>query len=85
MGHLNKYHMFEAGIWLTIATVFFIYSFEFNQNIEIYKFGATGWPRAVVLMLLFVMICHWTPYDTMPRSFIRCTLPEGPFGKSSRK
>ncbi|MDC3293818.1 tripartite tricarboxylate transporter TctB family protein [Alphaproteobacteria bacterium] len=55
MGHLNKYHMFEAGIWLTIATVFFIYSFEFNQNIEIYKFGATGWPRAVVLMLLFVI------------------------------
>ena len=47
--------MFEAGIWLTIATVFFIYSFEFNQNIEIYKFGATGWPRAVVLMLLFVI------------------------------
>jgi len=42
MGHLNKYHMFEAGIWLTIATVFFIYSFEFNQNIEINKISAKG-------------------------------------------
>ena len=56
MGHLKKFHILEAAIWVTIAAIFFGFSFEFNQEIEIYKFGATGWPRAVVLMLILVII-----------------------------
>ena len=55
MGQLSKTHLVEAGIWSLIVFVFFGYSFEFNQPIEIYKFGATGWPR-VVLALLFLVI-----------------------------
>ena len=55
MGQLSKTHLVEAGIWSLIVFVFFGYSFEFNQPIEIYKFGATGWPR-VVLGLLFLVI-----------------------------
>lgn len=53
MGRLNRSHLIEAAVWFAIAAVFFGYSFEFNQPIEIYKFGATAWPR-VVVGLLFV-------------------------------
>ena len=46
----------ETLIWLTIVAVFFVFSFEFNQEIEIYKFGATGWPRVIVGLLLLVTL-----------------------------
>ena len=52
MGLLNKSHLIEAIIWFLIVAIFFGYSFEFNQKIEIYEFGATGWPRVVIVMLL---------------------------------
>ena len=56
MGKLNSFHIIETSIWLFITLVFFIFSFEFNQNIEIYRFGATGWPRAVLVLLTLVSL-----------------------------
>ena len=56
MGRLNRGHLIEAAIWLTIVAVFYAYSFEFNQTIEIYIFGATAWPRVVLLLLLFATL-----------------------------
>jgi len=54
VGKLTKSHLVETAVWALIALVFFGYSFEFNQPIEIYKFGATGWPRVILLLLLLV-------------------------------
>ena len=31
MGNLKTGHIVEAGLWLLLALVLFIYSFEFNQ------------------------------------------------------
>ncbi|MEK9853655.1 MAG: tripartite tricarboxylate transporter TctB family protein [Rhodobiaceae bacterium] len=56
MGQLGKSHLVEAGIWSLIVAIFFGYTFEFNQPIEIYKFGATGWPRVIILLLLLVTL-----------------------------
>jgi hypothetical protein len=56
MGQLNKSHLIEATVWSIIASIFFIYSYEFNQPIEIYKFGATAWPRSILLMLVLVIV-----------------------------
>ena len=56
MGRLTKSHLVEAAVWLSIVAVFFAYSFEFNQTIEIYKFGATAWPRVVIGLLLIATI-----------------------------
>ena len=56
MGKLRSIHLIEALAWLAIAAIFFIYSFEFNQKIEIYKFGATAWPRSILLMLILVIV-----------------------------
>ena len=46
--------MIETVVWSLIAIIFFGYTFEFNQPIEIYKFGATGWPRVIILLLILV-------------------------------
>lgn len=56
MGRLTRAHMIEAFVWLAIVVVFFVYSFEFNQPIEIYIFGATAWPRTVILLLLIATL-----------------------------
>ena len=56
MGKLNTSHLIEAAIWTAIASIFYIYSFEFNQKIEIYKFGATAWPRSILFMLVLVVV-----------------------------
>lgn len=54
MGQLSKAHLVETAVWSLVFLVFFGFSFEFNQPIEIYKFGATGWPRVILLLLLLV-------------------------------
>lgn len=63
MGNLKTGHLVEAGLWLLLALVLFIYSFEFNKSIEIYKFGASGWPRAIILLIAIAavgqLVWHW--------------------------
>ncbi len=44
----------EALFWVAIAGLFFSYTFKFNQPIEIYRFGATGWPRVILVLMLIV-------------------------------
>ncbi|MEL6807731.1 MAG: tripartite tricarboxylate transporter TctB family protein [Pseudomonadota bacterium] len=56
MGRLNKGHLIEAAIFVGIVAIFYAYSFEFNQTIEIYIFGATAWPRVVLFLLLLAAI-----------------------------
>jgi len=56
MSKLKKSHIVETLVWLTIVAVFYVYSFEFGQEIEIYKFGATGWPRFILGFLLLVTL-----------------------------
>lgn len=56
MGKLTRSHMIETSIWFAIVIIFFGFSFEFNKPIEIYKFGATGWPRVVLALLALVTI-----------------------------
>ena len=56
MTKLKTRHIVETLVWLLTVVVFFVYSFEFNQEIEIYKFGATGWPRVILGILLLVTL-----------------------------
>ena len=56
MGNLRPGHIVEAGLWLALAAVLYVYSFEFDQSIEIYKFGATAWPRAIILLIVLAAI-----------------------------
>jgi hypothetical protein len=51
MGRLNAGQWFEVGAWLAVAAVAYGYSFEFNRDIEMYRFGAAGWPRLIILLI----------------------------------
>jgi len=63
MGRLTRTHLVEAVIFLLIVAVFYAFSFEFNQTIEIYRFGATAWPRVVLAMLLIATLGNiWFQY-----------------------
>ena len=63
MGQLTRAHLVEAVIFLLIVAVFYGFSFEFNQPIEIYLFGATAWPRVVIAALLIATVGNiWYQY-----------------------
>ena len=56
MGKLNFSSIVELLAWFSIVIIFFVFSYEFDQEIEIYIFGASGWPRAILLLLLLTTI-----------------------------
>lgn len=63
MGRLKRTHLVEAAIFLLIVAIFYGFSFEFNQPIEIYIFGATAWPRVVIFLLLVATLGNlWFQY-----------------------
>ena len=51
MGRLSAGQWFEVGIWLAVAAFAYGYSFEFDRDIEMYRFGASGWPRLIILLI----------------------------------
>ena len=56
MRQFTKKHLFESTVWVSLVILLFAFSFEFDKEIEIYKFGAAGWPRAILGMLLLVIV-----------------------------
>lgn len=56
MGELRIGHLVEASFWLLLATFLYVYSFEFDKQIEIYKFGASAWPRVIILCIVLASI-----------------------------
>lgn len=56
MGRLTKGQIVEVAFWLILAAFFFAFSFEFNNKIEIYKYGATLWPRTILLLIAIAAI-----------------------------
>lgn len=58
MGRLSRGQIIEAGFWFGFAVLAFAFSFDFNRDIEIYRFGASGWPRAVILLIAVAALCQ---------------------------
>ena len=43
MRQFTKMHFIENAVWVSLVILLFAFSFEFDKEIEIYKFGAAGW------------------------------------------
>jgi hypothetical protein len=56
MGNLKPGHLVEAGLWFALCLFLYAFSFEFERPIEIYKFGASAWPRAIILLMAIAAI-----------------------------
>ena len=65
MGNQNIGHFIEASLWLWLAGFMYARSFGFDREIEIYKYGASGWPRAVLLLIVIAAVgqleYNWKP------------------------
>ncbi len=48
----------EAGLWIAFAAVAYYFSFDFDKEVQIYRFGAAGWPRAVILLIVIAALCQ---------------------------
>jgi hypothetical protein len=81
MGKLRIGHMVEAGLWLSLCLFLYIYSFEFDRNIEIYKFGATAWPRTIILLMAIAALGQlaqqWQRGDEATSDFISAAADDG--------
>lgn len=56
MGKLRS-TIFEASIWAVITGVAFGLTYQFNEPLQQYRYGAAGWPRVVILgIALFALI-----------------------------
>ena len=42
----------EFGFWLTFAGLAWYFSYEFSRDVEMYRFGADGWPRLVIALVV---------------------------------
>jgi len=62
MGHLKTSHIVETAIWLVVIVFFYYHSFAFDKEIEIYRYGASAWPRAILLMMALVAIGQFLYY-----------------------
>jgi hypothetical protein len=56
MGRFRTGNLVEAGLWLALVIFLYAYSFEFDRDIEIYRYGATAWPRAILLLIAIAAI-----------------------------
>lgn len=74
MGNLRVGQIVEVGLWLGLVLFLYIYSFEFDKEIEIYKFGASAWPRAILLLIAIAAIgqlaTQWKRGDAAGSSMI---------------
>ena len=48
----------EAISWIGFAALAFIYSFKFDRDIEIYRFGAAGWPRVLIVLIVLAAVAQ---------------------------
>ena len=55
-GNSATAHYVEAAIWLVLAAFLFIQTFSFNQEIEIYRYGAAAWPRTIIILMALAAI-----------------------------
>jgi len=72
MGRLSLGQWFEVGIWLVVAGAAFGFSLHFDRSIEMYRFGAAGWPRVIILLIALAALGQFvqdlrTAEDTQPQ------------------
>lgn len=59
----------ELALWLAIGTIAYAMSYQFDDPIQGYRFGATAWPRAIiVLMMGFAVLQFLLALRTAPAS-----------------
>lgn len=56
MNKLTTSQWLEVAFWLVFAGLAYVFSFNFSRDIEMYKFGAAGWPRVLIFLIVAAAI-----------------------------
>lgn len=51
--HKFRPAIFEAAIWAVITGVAFALTYQFNEPLPQYRYGAAGWPRVIIFGIAF--------------------------------
>ncbi|MBW2307378.1 MAG: tripartite tricarboxylate transporter TctB family protein [Deltaproteobacteria bacterium] len=58
--------LLEITLWLALAITAFALTYQFNEPLPQYRFGATGWPRALIsLLIIFAFFELFSRYHKM--------------------
>ncbi len=49
----NQGILWEWAVWMVLALIAYNITFVFDKPIEGYVYGATGWPRAILIAIMF--------------------------------
>ena len=77
MRNLKPGHIAEAAFWLALAGFFYVKSFGFDREIEIYRFGAAAWPRALLLLIALAAVGQLVRHWLFPRRRTIAVCPAG--------
>ncbi|MDD9878388.1 MAG: tripartite tricarboxylate transporter TctB family protein [Magnetovibrio sp.] len=58
MNKVTTRQLMETAFWLIFAIGAYILTFNFDEELEIYEFGAAGWPRAMIFAIAFCAIAQ---------------------------
>jgi len=81
MGNLRAGHIVEAALWLGFMAFLYAYSLEFDKEIEIYEYGASAWPRGILLLISIAaigqLLFHWKKGDGSATGMIEQATDDG--------
>ncbi len=81
MRQLRVGQIVEAVLWIGFAIFLFVFTFEFDREIEIYRYGATAWPRVilwlVVIAALGQLLHQWLRGDQPTSEMVGESMVEG--------
>ena len=52
MARLTGGQWFEIVFWISFAATAYLLTFQFDREVQMYRFGAAAWPRMVILVIL---------------------------------
>ena len=56
MKKLNSGQWFEVFFWASFGLLTYVLSFQFDREIQMYRFGAAGWPRTVIAVIVIAAL-----------------------------
>jgi hypothetical protein len=51
MSKYLKGPLLEASLWLVFCVLAYAFTFEFDETLTAYRYGAASWPRAIIIIL----------------------------------
>lgn len=59
---LSRSQLIETAAWIVFAIGAYAMTYQFDRPLEIYEFGASGWPRVVLVLILIAALCQAVDY-----------------------